>query len=667
MPSLAWKDLPEWTIVADRAILQVAASDRRLSDMLTTTAGIITALADFDLLPTLAFYVHDPQSSRYRLIHHVEADEIRLPIDLIDGRLPLDFHRNMGHCVYEIPLKPPYGDEISGTLIAFGRSAEPMKHEVYGNLEILAAEIAGILARRHGSHMTLLDMVELSTDEIYIFDPKSLTIIRTNATACLRTGFTEQALSEMKPSELKIGLSEADYRARIEPLLSGQRDSVLFDSFQKRRNGTVYPVKIQVWRIRGQDADIFAEVVIASADQRKAFGLLEQVFDAIPGGIGVFDAHSRLVMANRRLYDLMNLPPEQFPPGSYFEDILRYNVSRGEWGEGDHEAMIRERVEQAELGLSYSFERERTSGKVLAVRSEPLSNGGYVLSYSDITLRKRAEKDLIRNRDELEITVRERTAEIAAQAAALEEALQQEKAINAMQRQFLTMTSHEFRTPLAIIDGAAQRIQRKKGEIGARFLADKTQQIRSAVARMVELMESFLSAGSMDTGKLELTLVECSVKTLMNQAIQRQKLSSPHHRFDADISGLPPVMRCDALAISQVLSNLLSNAVKYSPRAPEIAVRGWTEDDHAFISVRDCGIGIDQADIPQLFQPYFRARTSTGIAGTGIGLSLVRQIVTLHDGDIFVESRLGAGSTFTLALPIKGPVARPQTQQENAA
>lgn len=667
MPSPTWKDLPEWAIVADRAILQVAASDRRLSDIMTAIAGIITTVPDFDLSPAVAIYMCEPQSSRHRLIHHVSADEIRLPIELAGGHLPLDFMRTLGRCAYAMPLKPSFDDSVTGTLIVFGKTVQPMRHEIYGILQILTEEIAGILGRRYGSRTTLLDMVELSTDEIYIFDPQSLQIIRTNATACLRTGFTEQSLSGMKPCELKVGLAESDYRARMEPLLSGQRNSVLFDSFQKRRNGTVYPVKVQIWRIQGKDTDVFAEVVIASADQRKAFGLLEQVFDAIPGGIGVFDSHSRLVMANRRLYDLMNLPPEQFPPGSYFEDILRYNVSRGEWGEGDHEAMIRERVEQAELGLPYSFERERTSGKVLAVRSEPLSNGGYVLSYSDITLRKRAEKDLIRNRDELERTVRERTAEIAAQAAALEEALQQEKTINAMQRQFLTMTSHEFRTPLAIIDGAAQRIQRKKGEIAQTFLADKTQQIRSAVARMVDLMESFLSAGRMDTGNLELTLVDCSLKKLMEQAIQRQKLSSQHHRFDADISALPAVVRCDALAISQVLTNLLSNAVKYAPRAPDIEVRGWTEEDYAFISVRDNGIGIDREDIPKLFQPYFRARTSTGIAGTGIGLSLVRQIVALHDGEIFVESSRGSGSTFTFLLPIKGPRSAMEAQEVHAA
>ncbi len=97
-------------------------------------------------------------------------------------------------------------------------------------------------------------------------------------------------------------------------------------------------------------------------------------------------------------------------------------------------------------------------------------------------------------------------------------------------------------------------------------------------------MESFLSAGRIDTGKIELTLVDCSLKKLMEQAIQRQKLSSQHHRFDADISALPAVVRCDALAISQVLTNLLSNAVKYAPHALDIEVRGWTEEGFAFIS-----------------------------------------------------------------------------------
>ncbi|RKE85928.1 PAS-domain containing protein [Rhizobium sp. AG855] len=662
MQTMTWNDLPVWALLADRDILRAATPERRLTDVLTDVSAVITTVTAFDLMPAFAVYLADSQHDRDRLFHQNAADELSLPLDICpDQGLPPGASSRSKAATYPLTLHHPSGGRM-GTVLFFGRTGKRMSQEKLAILRMLSEEIGTIIAHRNGCTGTLLDMVELSTDEIYVFDPQSLQITRANATASVRTGYSAQALSAMTPAELKAGVSEADYRARLVPLMLGRAQKISFDTIQRRRNGTVYPVKVHVWRIKGQESDLFAEVAIATADQRKAFGLLEQVFDAIPGGIGVFDNRSRLLMANRRLYDLMNIPPELFPPGSAFEDILRYNACRGEWGDGDHEAMVRERVEQAELGLPYSFERERTSGKVLAVRSEPLSNGGYVLSYTDITVRKRAEKDLIRNRDELEKTVRQRTAEIAAQAAALEEALQQEKNINAMQRQFVAMTSHEFRTPLAIIDGAAQRLLRKKGGIDAAFLGEKTQQIRSAVARMVELMESFLSAGRMETGKAELSLVDCALHKLVEQAIKRQKLSSPHHRFETDIDALPPMIRCDALGISQVITNLLSNAIKYAPRAPDILIRGWEEEGFVFLSVRDEGVGIDAEDIDKLFQPYFRARTSTGIAGTGIGLSLVKQIVTLHDGDIFVESQRGKGTTFTLVLPVKGPARASETE-----
>jgi PAS domain S-box-containing protein len=658
MQAMTWNTLPSWALLASRDLLKASIAERRLGETLKEILSIITAVPQLDLSDMAAIYVRDTGQERQRLLHHNTADQLDLPIDLPPGaRIPECLADREDLIPYWIPISLP-GDPDFGTAVFFSRSERPINIESLAALRMLVQELGPIIRQRIGCSTSVLDMVELSTDEIYIFDPIRFAISRTNATATVRTGYSPEALAGMTPASLKVGISELDYRARLIPLIEGNARSVTFDAIQRRRNGTVYPVKVHVWRIRGPSSDLLAEVAIATADQRKAFGLLEQVFDAIPGGIGVFDNRSRLLMANRRLYDLMNIPPEMFPPGSKFEDILRYNASRGEWGDGDAEAMVRERVEQAALGLPYSFERERKSGKVLAVRSEPLSNGGYVLSYTDITLRKRAEKDLIRNRDELEKTVRQRTAEIAAQAAALEEALQQEKNINAMQRQFVAMTSHEFRTPLAIIDGAAQRIQRKKGEMEAAFLAEKTQQIRSAVARMVELMESFLSAGRMETGKIELSLVDCSLHKLVEQAIKRQKLSSQHHRFDADFSRLPPVIRCDALGISQVLTNLLSNAVKYAPRAPDITIRGWEEDGFVFLSVKDEGVGIDAEDVPKLFQPYFRARTSTGIAGTGIGLSLVKQIVTLHDGDIFVESERGKGTCFTLVLPVQGPAAK---------
>ncbi|MDO1581220.1 sensor histidine kinase [Rhizobium oryzicola] len=660
MPKMTWSTLPAWALLACRDILRAGTSDHRLHETLNDALGIITAIPELGLGSNAAVYVADCSSDGHKLFHHRQCEDVTMPRiidpDDVAGSFPEGWGRSS---LYPIPLCVDENQPVIGAVLLFGRTAKRLSAEKLSILRIICQELGRIIVNRIGQGGSLMNIVELSTDEIYIFNPRSLAITRANTTASIRTGHTAAALTAMTTASLKVDMSEVEYRKRLEPLIIGRCTNISFDCYQRRRNGTVYPVKVHVWRIREQETDLFAEVAVAAADQRKAFGLLEQVFDAIPGGIGVFDNRSRLVMANRRLYDLMSIPPEQFPPGSRFEDILRYNAERGEWGEGDYEAMIHERLEQAELGLPYSFEREKASGRSLLVRSEPLSQGGYVLSYTDITLRKRAERDLIRDRDELEETVRQRTAEIEAQAAALEEALTQEKNINAMQRQFVAMTSHEFRTPLAIIDGAAQRLIRKRGGIEPEFLVEKTHQIRAAVARMVELMESFLSAGRIDTGKVELVLSACSLRKLIDQAITRQKIFSQGHRFECDVLDLPPVVRCDALAMSQVITNLLSNAVKYAPRAPDILIRGWEEDGFAVISVRDEGVGIDAEDIPKMFQTYFRARTSTGIAGTGIGLSLVKQVVTLHGGDIKVESQRGQGSTFTFRLPIRGPSKEP--------
>jgi signal transduction histidine kinase len=125
------------------------------------------------------------------------------------------------------------------------------------------------------------------------------------------------------------------------------------------------------------------------------------------------------------------------------------------------------------------------------------------------------------------------------------------------------------------------------------------------------------------------------------------------HSFVLDIDGLPEFIDADPRTLTQVFTNLLSNAVKYAPGTSEIRVTAWVETGNVKVSISDDGVGIDAEDVPRLFQRYFRARTSTGIAGTGIGLNLVKQIVELHQGSIEVRSARGCGSTFIVTLPIK--------------
>ncbi|MFN7026946.1 MAG: sensor histidine kinase, partial [Pseudorhizobium sp.] len=152
---------------------------------------------------------------------------------------------------------------------------------------------------------------------------------------------------------------------------------------------------------------------------------------------------------------------------------------------------------------------------------------------------------------------------------------------------------------------------------------------------------------------ISIARVACPIADVIAESAARRAEISKSHRIKVELEGLPPTIFADADALERVFSNLLSNAVKYSPNSSAVLVRGWMKGANAFVSVKDSGIGMDSDDLPKLFQPYFRARSSTGIAGTGIGLNIVGEILELHGGSISVSSILGQGTTFTVTLPIE--------------
>jgi len=263
-----------------------------------------------------------------------------------------------------------------------------------------------------------------------------------------------------------------------------------------------------------------------------------------------------------------------------------------------------------------------------------------------------SERSLRQHRDDLEKIVETRTAEVKEKNSELARLLEQEREVNALQRRFVAMVSHEFRTPLTIIDAAAQRLARVKETPTQAYLVEKSMQIKGSVARMVELMESILAAGRLQTGVIEINRKSCSLAEIVQSCVKHRQEVCTSHRIHADLSGLPAETHLDPRAMERVFGNLLSNAIKYAPRAPDIYVRGWTDHETVHVSVRDTGIGIDEEDLARLFEPYFRAQSAAGIAGTGIGLNIVREIIGMHGGQISVASEVGQGSTFTVSLPL---------------
>ena len=261
-------------------------------------------------------------------------------------------------------------------------------------------------------------------------------------------------------------------------------------------------------------------------------------------------------------------------------------------------------------------------------------------------------RELAAHRDHLEEKVAERTAEVQRQTEQLAQALQKEQKLNTLQRDFVSLVSHEFRTPLTIIDGAAQRLVRRKEMVTPEDLVARTDKIRAAVQRMTGLIEGTLYASRLDAGAIRMERQPCDLKGLIREVCARQAEISQFHDIRVDVAGLPEDIHADPKLLDQVFTNLMSNAVKYTPDDPHIEVKGWTDGDFAAVSVRDHGVGVPADDLPRLCERFFRARTSTGITGTGIGLNLVKQLMEMHQGTIEVDSVEGQGSVFTVRLPI---------------
>ncbi len=245
-----------------------------------------------------------------------------------------------------------------------------------------------------------------------------------------------------------------------------------------------------------------------------------------------------------------------------------------------------------------------------------------------------------------------------ANAVQLKVALDKERELNGLQRQFVSMVSHEFRTPLAIIDGCAQRLLRKRDSLTDDLVTGRLSQVRLSVLRLTELMESVLNAARLEEGRIAFQPGSCALIDLIQELSGSYGELYGNRELILDIDRLPDIVLADHKLLRQAFSNLLSNAVKYSETGSKIWITGFLDQQgQLVVAIRDEGLGIPEDELQQLFDRFFRASTSTGIAGSGIGLHLVQHFVGLHGGRVEVESVVDVGTTFTVYLPFVEPAA----------
>jgi two-component system, OmpR family, sensor kinase len=243
---------------------------------------------------------------------------------------------------------------------------------------------------------------------------------------------------------------------------------------------------------------------------------------------------------------------------------------------------------------------------------------------------------------------------LARQAATLEEQLAQEQRLALLQRNFVSMASHEFRTPLTVIDGHARRLIKTKDSVTADEIGERGGKIRAAVLRLTHLIDNLLNSARLIDGGAEPYFhpVQMNLAALLREVCQLHREMTPGAQISERFATAPIAMVGDAKLLFQVFSNLLSNAVKYSPYGGAIEVEAGFAGGEVVVTIADRGIGIPAADLERLFERYHRGSNVSGIVGTGVGLYLVKMAVELHAGSVAVESREGAGSRFTIRLPL---------------
>lgn len=250
--------------------------------------------------------------------------------------------------------------------------------------------------------------------------------------------------------------------------------------------------------------------------------------------------------------------------------------------------------------------------------------GGFV----EITERKRAEEEVRR-------------------------ALEKEKELNELKSKFVSMTSHEFRTPLSTILSSSELLEHYADKLTAEDRAEILHSIQMAVKRMTGLLEDVLVIGRVEAGKMQFKPAPLDLGQFCTGLSDEFKLHlSANQRLEFRNSAECAEVEADEKLLHHILGNLLSNAIKYSPSGGEIAFSLVCSGCTARFEVADQGIGIPLEDQERLFETFHRAGNVGNISGTGLGLSIVKHALDLHGGTIAVESAAGQGTRFTVHLPV---------------
>lgn len=291
----------------------------------------------------------------------------------------------------------------------------------------------------------------------------------------------------------------------------------------------------------------------------------------------------------------------------------------------------------------------------------------------DITHRKRIEQAMLDQQHkleqitdqvkklntELEAKVEERTLilrealeKLQSSQQELSEALAKEKELNEIKGRFVSMASHEFRTPLSTVLSSASLLSKYVNTEDHDKRQRHIDKIKNSVRQLNEILEDFLSLGKLDEGKVESNPTIFNLEEFLGELVEEMTgLSKKGQKISLEFKGNAEVS-ADRKLLKNVLVNLVTNAIKFSDEDKSIEIKAKVVSNLAEIKVSDHGIGISKEDQVHLFSSFFRGANAVNIQGTGLGLHIVKRFTELMNGEVEIDSDIDQGTTVTISIPI---------------
>ncbi|MBT7956268.1 MAG: transporter substrate-binding domain-containing protein [Rhodospirillaceae bacterium] len=402
--------------------------------------------------------------------------------------------------------------------------------------------------------------------------------------------------------------------------------------------GMILVLSVLVWnrslkrQVKIKTLDVESELAerkAAEAALKNSEKILSAAIESIADGFVLIDADDRIVLSNRRFRNLYPNSHDLIQNGSKFEDFLRGSAERGEFVSaiGRIDEWVAQRMEETKKN-STIIEEQLIGDRWVRAASRRLADGGRVSIHVDFTELRQAHAELAKLNEDLH-------------------------EVNQLKNKFLGMAAHDLRNPIGAIGGMSKLILEM--DLEATQKNDFIISINKTSNQMLALLNDLLDISAIESGQFNLNLERGNLAHLMKERIDLVAIVAQDKGIKIRSgTGDSPEFEFDHDRISQVIDNLLSNAVKFSAPDSVVYASIKTEASTVTLEVRDSGQGIRPDEIKLVFNSFEKlsAEPTAGEKSTGLGLAIVKRIVDAHGGEIWVESKLGEGSTFSFSLPI---------------